>query len=91
MLDHRSVAGHQCGHLVQGKAETAIHDDRGQAPQIRGVVEPIPGVGATTGLEQADLVVVVQRAHGDAVLLGDLSDGEVLHRGSVRARRGHVT
>ena len=42
-------------------------------------VAPVPGVGAVRP-EQADRLVVVERAHGDARPLGQLADSEVHRR-----------
>ena len=80
--------------LGEGHAESAIGDDRAQPEQVGPGVEPVARVGALAGDEQADLVVVVQGAHGDAIALRHLSDDEfgVLHDSSVlggRVCRGH--
>ncbi len=60
-----SAIGHDVPDLVQAEPELAVEEDALQPIQIRVVVPAIAGLGPAAGAQQPDLVVVVQRPHGD--------------------------
>jgi hypothetical protein len=52
--------------LLQRQPEKLQHDDLLEARRVGRPIEAIPGAGAAARLQQAEAVVVMQRADGDA-------------------------
>ena len=61
----------QCRDLFKRHAEPAPGEDLPQSHEVLIGVQAVPGLAAIARYQQAQLVVVVQRAHGHA---GDLRD-----------------
>jgi hypothetical protein len=61
--------------LVEREAEFPVEQDLLQPVEVGVVVAPVACVAALAGGQQADVVVVVQRAHGDSGEARDLSYG----------------
>src|SRR5690606_3711756 len=68
------------GDLLQREAELAMQQDLLQPQELFFLVVAVAVVADVRGLEEADLVVMVQRADGDARELRKLLDGISLHR-----------
>ncbi|GAA1375365.1 hypothetical protein GCM10009612_72020 [Streptomyces beijiangensis] len=60
--------------LVEREAELPVEQDLLQPVEVGVFVPPVARVAAAARGEQADLVVVVQRAHRDGCETGDLAD-----------------
>lgn len=58
--------------LVEREAQLPVEQDLLQPVEVGVAVAPVPRVVALARNEQADLVVVVQRAHRDPGETGDL-------------------
>jgi hypothetical protein len=71
----RSRIVEQGGDLVEREAELSVEQDLLQPVEVGVAVTPVAGVAALARDEQADVVVVVQRAHRDSGESGDLSHG----------------
>ena len=65
--------------LVQRHAELAMEQDLLQAQQLRTPVIPVAVLADPGRLQQADLVIMVQRPDGYARNRCKLFDGQVLH------------
>lgn len=74
------------GDLVQLEAERAQAQGVLQAQEVAVVVEAVAGAAAGGGLDEAELVVVVERAHGDAGVAREFADGVGHEAGPRRAR-----
>lgn len=61
--------------LVEREAEFPVEQDLLEPVEVGVAVAPMTRVAALTGDEQTDVVVVVQRAHGDPGEPGDLPYG----------------
>lgn len=59
--------------VLEREAELAVEQDPLEPVEVGVVVAPVARVAAPAGDEQADVVVVVQRAHRDTGESGDLS------------------
>ncbi len=64
--------------LTQPEAQPPVGQHLPQPLHIPRRVGPVPGRGPRGRLHQADLVIVMQRAHGHAGQLGHMSHGQVL-------------
>ncbi len=65
----------QGGDLFEREAELAVEQDLLQPVEVAVAVAPVARVAALAGREQADGVVVVQRAHGHSGEARHLSHG----------------
>jgi hypothetical protein len=72
----RDAAVERGADLRQAEPEAAQRHDPRQPPHVAGAVAPVPGRGALGRHEQADLVVVVQRADREARPPRQLADAE---------------
>ena len=61
--------------LREREAERSQDQDLLQPREVVVGVQPVAGLRSLAGRQQAELVVVVERAHGDARELGDFADG----------------
>ncbi|GID27656.1 hypothetical protein Abr02nite_26390 [Paractinoplanes brasiliensis] len=68
----------QLGDLAQPETETPVREHFAQPFHVGRGVRPIPGRRSPGRPQQADLVVVMQRAHGDAGKLGHPPHAQVL-------------
>ncbi len=72
MSDRIGVAiGHDVLDLIQAEPELAVEEDALQPIEIGVRVPAVAGIGPVAGLQQPDVVVVVQRPHGHPGHPGD--------------------
>ena len=67
------VSVEQFGDLGEGEAEAAQRDDVVQSPHVVAGVAAVPRTVVQRRGQQADLVVMVQRADGQAGLFGQFA------------------
>ena len=61
--------------LLQGEFQFPVEQNLLQPLQIFFIIEPVARFTYACGFQQADLIVVVQRAHAHAADAGDLMHG----------------
>jgi hypothetical protein len=85
-LEGELGASQEALHLVEREPE--LHDgaDLLQARHLVAAEEPVPGGRPAGRLQEADLLVVVERAHRDARAPRDLSHSELLVHGRYSSR-----
>ena len=70
------VGGQQIGDLLQAQAGVFVAADQAQALGTVGVVKPVAGRRTGARAQQADAVVIKQRAARQAEARGQLADGD---------------